>query len=157
MAEQEETIWVKTPSHLVNAPIYLLCVLLCWLIIPAIYGLYRFALLRAHQWELTSQRLICTTGLFSRHTEKLELYRVRDISVEQPFPQRFFQIGNIVLDTSDHSNPLVQMQGMAEPRALSDQIRHYVEATRVAKGVKVVDHSYATPGPATGQGKTRVD
>ncbi len=77
--------------------------------------------------------------MFSKETQALELYRVRDLDILQPFFLRLFGLGDIVLQTSDKSSPTFTFRAIPDPRALSDQIRTHVEACRVAKGTRELD------------------
>ena len=93
----------------------------------------------AHVYTLTDQRLRETTGLLFKHTEELELYRVKDISVEQPPRQRLVGRGRVILRTSDRSTPIVVLNAVPGALAVADLLRDRVERCRVAKGVREID------------------
>jgi hypothetical protein len=99
----EQHIWTGSPSQVKNtfpfvfAVLAALGILFLTLVfkfwppgvgfvgIPAIYGLCRWLSVRAQQFELTSERLLTSRGFLTRTTHSLELYRVKDMSVVQPF------------------------------------------------------------------------
>jgi uncharacterized membrane protein YdbT with pleckstrin-like domain len=56
-----------------------LCGLFCWLIVPIFFALVYYLQTRCKVFELTTQRLKITSGVFTKVTETLELYRVKDI------------------------------------------------------------------------------
>src|SRR5690606_13023793 len=93
MSSSEEKIeWSGTPSQAQN--------LGWWLGIVTIpYAIWRWIVVRNTVLTLTTQRLKVRRGVFNRVTEDLELYRVRDTRLEQPFWQRLFGCGEVVLFT----------------------------------------------------------
>jgi uncharacterized membrane protein YdbT with pleckstrin-like domain len=132
---EESVLWEGRPSQFLNLPIFLLCIL----IVPIPVALWRWLTLRCTSYVLTSERLRITTGVFSRRSEELELYRVKDLTVEQPFLQRLFGLGRLILHTSDRTNPVLVLPGMRDVAGLRDIVRGRVEPLRAAKGVREID------------------
>jgi len=95
---------------------------------------------RCHRWEVTTERIRTTTGILSRRMEEIELYRVKDTSLEEPFLYRLFGRGTIVLETSDRSSPELRIEAIAGARELREQIRGCVEKIRERKGVREIDY-----------------
>jgi uncharacterized membrane protein YdbT with pleckstrin-like domain len=135
----EETIWRGTSSQKKNLGIYILCVLFCWLIVPIFIGLTRYLQTKNHVFELTSERLKITEGVFSKVTETLELYRVKDIEVLQPFIYRTVGLENIKVNTSDLSSPVVMLDGIPQDVGFADKMRNAVETVRMQKKVREID------------------
>ena len=135
----EELVWRGTSSQIRNLHIYILCALLCWLIVPLFYALWKWLELRARQDELTSQRLRVRHGVFSRRTDDLELYRVKDHTLLEPFWQRPFGLGNIVITTHDASTPVITLEAVPEAEALRQKIRQHVEQSRERKRVRLAE------------------
>ena len=52
-------------------------------------------LVKSIRYEITSERIKITSGIFSKQTSALELYRVKDYTLEAPFFYRLFHLGNI--------------------------------------------------------------
>ena len=96
-------------------------------------------LMRPFAFELTTERLITERGILSKTKDTLELYRVRDLQVTQPFWIRLFGLENIHLMTADTSSPRIILDCVAKDLALPDKFRVQVEATRMAKRVRTVD------------------
>src|ERR1700742_1759837 len=88
----EETIWRGPSSQWKNFGLYVLCGLFCWLIVPIFIALWRYLQTKNKIYELTSERLKTTQGVFSKVTDTLELYRVKDIETRQPFLYRMFHV-----------------------------------------------------------------
>jgi membrane protein YdbS with pleckstrin-like domain len=135
----EETIWRGTASQLKNLGCFILCFLFCWLIVPIFIGLRRYLETKNHLFELTSERLKMTEGIFSKITETLELYRVKDIEVLQPFIYRIVGLENIKVNTSDLSSPVILMDGISQKIGLADKLRNQVEIIRAQKKVRELD------------------
>ena len=135
----EETIWRGTASQLKNLGCFILCFLFCWLIVPIFIGLRRYLETKNQVFELTSERLKMTEGIFSKVTETLELYRVKDIEVLQPFIYRTFGLENIKVNTSDLSSPVILIDGVSQKIGLADKLRNQVEIIRAQKNVRELD------------------
>lgn len=162
----ESVIWTGRSSQLTNIRPFIIC-LIIWLLLivvlwvaweplgpkwslviaavcfglPFLFAARKWLDVRFYVYELTSQRLRITRGIFSRRTDELELYRVKDITLMQPFFMRIFGLGNVVLDTSDRTTPIVTVHAVKEPRHLLDELREAVETMRMQKRVREVDFS----------------
>ena len=135
----EEIVWRGTSSQWKNWGLFVLCALLCWLIVPIFIALARYLQTKCKIYELTSERLKMREGVFSKVTDTLELYRVKDIETQQPFVYRLCGIENVQLNTSDTSSPFVLIQAIPHRVGLGDKIRNQVEIIRQQKGVREID------------------
>ncbi len=135
----EETVWRGTSSQIKNLGVFILCGLFCWLIVPIFIALTRYLQTKNNVFELTTERLKMTEGIFSKVTETLELYRVKDIEVRQPFFYRMFGVENILVNTSDVSSPLILLEAIPTGVGLADKMRNQVEAVRMQKRVREID------------------
>jgi uncharacterized membrane protein YdbT with pleckstrin-like domain len=89
--------------------------ILILLAVPIFIAGKRYLQTKCKIYELTSERLKMREGVFSKLTDTLELYRVKDIETRQPFVYRLCGIG------------------------LGDKIRNQVEIIRQQKGVREID------------------
>src|SRR3982751_1453110 len=105
------------------------------LIVPIFMALARYLQTKNKVYELTTERLKITEGVFSKVTDTLELYRVKDIETRQPFLSRMVGVENVQMNTSDASSPFIFIQAVPSGIALADKIRNQVEAIRAQKGV----------------------
>ena len=138
MAE-EKLIWSGSPSQILNLPAFVFWGLFFWLIVPLFIILWQWLVIRMTKYELTTERFRTRTGIFNKKMDELELYRVRDYKLEQPFWLRLFSLGNIILQTSDLSNPAIKIRAVRNSEHIREQIRTSVEACRVKKGVRELD------------------
>lgn len=137
--EDESVVWQGKPSQLVNLGTFVTCGLLLWLVVPIFVAAQRFLELHFTRYKLTSERFEITTGVLARRIEQLELYRVKDLSVEEPLLQRMVGLGNLIVHSSDRSNPTLVLRGVRECTLLRDQVRGLVEKRRDEKRVRELD------------------
>jgi membrane protein YdbS with pleckstrin-like domain len=138
-AAAEEIVWRGTSSQWKNFWVYLLCGLFCWLLVPVFFALAYYLKTKCKVFELTTQRFKITSGVFTKVTETLELYRVKDIETRQPFFSRLVGIENVQMTTSDASSPLVLIEAVPSTVGFADKLRHQVEIIRQQKRVREID------------------
>jgi uncharacterized membrane protein YdbT with pleckstrin-like domain len=141
MHEDETTIWAGTPSHVKDLPFHLVCGALAWLIVPIGLMAWRFLGTRFHEYEITSERIRLTRGILSRRMDELELYRVKDTSIEQPLMLRLFGLSNVVVRSSDTSTPIFVIEAVPDAQMLRENLRGCVEKMRERKRVREVDYA----------------
>ena len=135
----EQTVWRGSSSQWKNLGVFILCGLFCWLIVPIFIALARYLQTKNKIYELTTERLKITEGIFSKVTDTLELYRVKDLETRQPFLYRMFGVENVQMNTSDTSSPFIFIEAIPSAVGLGDKIRNQVEAIRAQKGVREID------------------
>lgn len=92
--------------------------LLAWAWVIAIYLIRRLSI----RYELTSQRFIHQSGLLSRRTDRIEVIDIDDVSfVQGPF-ERMLGIGTIHVSSTDRTDPLLVMPGIADVRRVAGMI-----------------------------------
>ena len=131
----EQVVWSGAPSQWQNLWAWVSCILL----LPIPWALWRALVTRNTRYELTSQRLKTTRGVFNRITDDIELYRVKDTHFQQTVWQRMAGIGDIVLSTSDTSTPVVTLADIRAADSVRERIRTLVEQRRDAKRVRELD------------------
>ncbi len=135
----EQVIWTGSSSQVRNLHIYLLCALLCVLVIPIIYAIVKWIQLRCRVYELTTQRIRIRQGVFSKRTDELELYRVKDSTVYEPFWQRMFGVGNIVITTNDTTTPTLLLEALPSAAETREKLRAAIEECRDRKRVRIAE------------------
>ncbi len=138
-ATSESEIWKGHPSHATLFGLHLLCWLFCWLVVPIFISLWKIIETRHNQIEITDERIRLTQGVFSRRTEELELYRVRDMAFVQPFLLRLFGKGHIRLTTTDASAPELTLPGVPADEDLRSRLRTAIEKCRDRKRARVAE------------------
>lgn len=135
----EQRVWQGRPSHWLNFKVYFWCVLFSWLLVPLLILIGRWIALKSTRYELTTERLKVYQGVFSRETNELELYRVKDYRLQQPFLLRMVGRSTLELTTNDESSPVVRLAAVPNGQQLREQVRNLVEARRRIRQVRDVD------------------
>lgn len=133
---QEEVVWRGKPSQAINFWPYIVGGLFSFLIIPLVFILWRWLVVKNINYELTTERFKVKQGVFNLKSDEIELYRVKDYRLEQPFVLRLFSLGNVILTTSDQSHPHLVIRAVSNSEELCDKFRNQVEASRKLKHVR---------------------
>jgi uncharacterized membrane protein YdbT with pleckstrin-like domain len=102
---------------------------------------WKWLVLKLVRYELTQERIRVRSGVFTRHLEEIEIYRVKDTELSIPLWQRLVGIGTLRVISSDHTNPNLPLRGIADPESVRERIRAACEAVRRARGVRELDVS----------------
>jgi len=137
--ESEQVVWEGRPSPLEHLGTFIACGLFVWLVVPAAVAAWRYLEQISIGYTLTNERLKVKSGVLSKRLEELELYRVKDTSLEMPFFLRLFGLAHVVLHSSDASHSVMRLRAIPDAEMLRDQIRGLVEKRREAKGVRELD------------------
>jgi uncharacterized membrane protein YdbT with pleckstrin-like domain len=138
-ATAEQEVASFTPSRWSDFGTFFWCALFFWLIIPLIYLIWNHYKIKCTRYVVTNQRIRLTTGVFSKTTSNLELYRVTDVTMTQSFTERLFGIGNVDLVTTDRTTPLFRIMGVRDHAALFETIRALAESQRDRKRQREFD------------------
>jgi membrane protein YdbS with pleckstrin-like domain len=159
---EERTLWKGPSSPVINVGAFLLCILALLLevalliafwgmgslvrygllgvmLVPLGVGLWKWFENRCRVYEVTSQRIKISQGVLSVRTDELELYRVKDITTEQPLTLRVFGLANIILTTNDTTTPTLVLEAIPKAIALREELRTSVEACREQKKVRLAE------------------
>jgi membrane protein YdbS with pleckstrin-like domain len=108
-------------------------------LIPFALGLFLMLLVwikvKSCSYRLTSQRLFVRRGWLSKHVNELELYRVKDVVVDQKFVQRLLGYGTITVLAGDDTTPQVELIGISSPTKIKEMIRTEYRAARQREGM----------------------
>jgi membrane protein YdbS with pleckstrin-like domain len=151
----EINVWTGTPSQWVGFGAYFWCLLLAivfavaavllhryfWfgLLLPLFIAFGKFLRIKATRYELTSQRLKIITGIVDRKEVEIELFRLRDLSLEQGFLQRIANVGTVVALSSDKDAPAIHLQWVNNPDAVKDKLRTFIMEARRTTGTRDID------------------
>lgn len=162
----ERIVWEGSPSQVINLSHYLLlglvflviaigggllvasmeqahgaaiAILVVLAVVPLAIAWWKWLIVSNTRYELTTQRLRTRRGVLNKHLDELELYRVRDYKLEQPFFLRLFSLSTVILQTSDKSNQVLVLKAIGRGDELREQMRTYVEEARMRRGVREID------------------
>ena len=112
--------------------------LLAWRYFPALiwlsvgimlFAAYRYLYIRRIRYMITPEYLQVNRGLFFRQVDTVELFRVKDYTLTQPFVLQIFKLMDLHLKTTDPENPEVWLRGIPLSD-LVEQLRERVLETR---------------------------
>lgn len=78
------------------------------------------------RYRITTRRIQEEWGIFSRTRDNLELIRVTDVQLRQPFLLRMFGCGDIVVTSADRSSPWKYLRGVPNADQLMEQLTEVV-------------------------------
>ncbi len=150
----EGDLWAATPSQWIAFKTYAVCAFVAFVIVVVgfffwpllillpIVGLVcavQYVLVGAVRYQVSSERLTITRGLLSKHIDEVELFRVKDSELHQSFISRLVGIGDVILQTTDATTPVVEMCCIASPDEVRETIRKQSHEQRRRRGVREID------------------
>lgn len=109
------------------------------LVLPAVYLIWRYLVVRTQVFELTNQRLRITCGVINQKIDEIELYRVKDSQMVRPWWMRLTGLASIVLETSDRTMPKLEIPAIRAGAEVREILRKQVELERDRKRVREMD------------------
>ncbi|HZZ27686.1 MAG TPA: PH domain-containing protein [Pirellulales bacterium] len=151
----ERQVWQANPSQWIGFKVYAWCFLFAavliaagvlvhpWffagLVLPVLFAFSSLVRIKSIHYSLTTQRLKITAGLVSRRVVEIELFRIRDLSVEQTFLQRMAGIGHVQAISSDKDAQAIHLVGVRHPQDVKEQLRTFVMESRRTTGTRDID------------------
>jgi len=103
---------------------------LIWLsLMCTLLTFYRFIYIRNIRYELSAEIIRVTRGLFFKRIDQVELFRVKDYVLTQPFLLQIFSLMDLELKSTDPVNPVIRLRGIPYSD-LVDTIRTHVQEAR---------------------------
>jgi membrane protein YdbS with pleckstrin-like domain len=87
-------------------------------------------------YRLTTQRLFVNRGWLTRHVDEMELYRVKDVVVDQGVLQRLLGYGTVTVLADDDTTPRLDLVSISSPIKTKEMIRIQYRAARRREGVR---------------------
>lgn len=147
LGPDETLIWEGRPSVWGN-PSFGMALGACIVLIGIPWTLWLYLGARCTQYQLTSERFIWKRGVLSRRSDQVELYRVRDVSLVEPWWLRPMGLGHVGVWSSDlsteaaeqsASKPVEWLRAIPEAEAVQEAFRSAVESVRNRKGIRALD------------------
>ena len=151
----EKTIFHGSSSQVLNVDVFggcglaaialiVLSLLVWWgflLLLPVPIGIaaWKWLALKCRVYEVTTERIKVTRGIFSRRTDEMELYRVKDLTLIEPFFFRLFGLGSVIITTNDASTPTLSIHAVKRVKELREDLRQAVEVCRDKKRVRLAE------------------
>lgn len=114
-------------------------------VLAFIYVLAVVFIVKATRYEVTNERIRIRTGIMTKRTEELELYRAMDTSLIEPLTMRMFGLGTVEVRTVDASSPTVMLEAVHKARQLREDLRKCIEECRDRKRVRMTEFDHTPP------------
>jgi membrane protein YdbS with pleckstrin-like domain len=101
--------------------------------------LFRYLQFRAKVYKVGIDRIECRSGLFSRTVNNIETWRVQDVKLEQPFLQRLFGAGMVSIESTDPSEPHLEIGPIGNAEENFQAIRKFALVADRRRGVVHLD------------------
>lgn len=98
------------------------------LVVAGLAG-YRYLSTRCWRYLITADIVRVQQGIFLKRVDQVELYRLKDYIVLQPFLLQVFGLMHLVLKSTDQENPVLWLRGIPAS-TLVDTIRNLVQEAR---------------------------
>ena len=95
---------------------------------------YRLLYIRSQQYLITKEYIRLTRGIFLKRVDQVELFRLKDYIITQPFFFQLARLMNLTLKSTDPENPVLGLQGIPESD-ITDIIRDRVQACRKTNNI----------------------
>lgn len=87
-------------------------------------------------YTLTNERLkISKQGMMTETKSDIELFKIKDISVKQKMKDKVMDIGDVVIISSDASDPELTLKKIKGPHDVREKIRSAAKEARETAGV----------------------
>jgi len=91
------------------------------------------------RYALGEDRLFLEKGFLNINVDEVLLYRVRDLELNLKITQRIFGVGTVVVHSSDHSIPLLELQNIKKPREVKEMIHAAVEEAKEQRRMRTME------------------
>jgi len=125
-------------AHIAELNVFLVGVLPSLLIV----GLTALAIwidTHSTEYRLTNERLFVRRGLIAKHLNEIELFRAKDVIMNQGILQRILGFGSVTVLSTDDTTPIIVLKGIADPINLKELIRTTYRAARKREGVRTAE------------------
>ncbi len=95
-------------------------------------------------YKISHDELLITKGFFSRRTDTIELYLLKDPDLTEGLIQRMLKVGTITVKVDSHSNSqragsTIAIKNIKNPQEVRKLLRDYIEADVMERGVTYFD------------------
>ena len=135
--EEERPIFELKPACRARLGLLIWGVLLLPVGIGLLLLLRAWYLVASTRYRLTTQRLFVQTGLVAKKLEEVELFRVKDVTLDQGFVQRLLGVGTVVVLSTDDTAPRLELKGLLRPAETKETLRNAFRTARRREGVRM--------------------
>ncbi|MCQ6958774.1 PH domain-containing protein [Mucilaginibacter aquariorum] len=90
---------------------------------------YRLLYIRSFKYLISMEYILITKGIFFKRIDQVEMFRVKDFIITQPFMLQVCRLMYLTLKSTDEENKVIRFEGIPESGIL-DTIRDRVLSAR---------------------------
>lgn len=105
-------------------------IILCILIIPIFFLVYRIIESRFEKWELKGNKVIHTSGLLSKRTEQTVLTGIFAVNIDQSLKGRIFNYGDVFIDVGGLKD--LYLTGVSKPENIKRSLEEYIGKQKIS-------------------------
>ena len=90
------------------------------------------------QYIVSSSRIKIISGILSRNIEEIELHRIQDMSLQQPFVYRLFNLGSIQVISVDRTDPVFTIKLIKNSEDIREKLRTAVLVRKKKENIREV-------------------
>ena len=92
------------------------------------------------RYEISEDRLFCSTGILNQKHDQLQLYLIRDLSVTRTLGQRLCGVGNVIVTTVE--GEIITLENIRAPYHVKELIYSYMEQEKRRKWYRRRDYPF---------------
>lgn len=132
----EETVFELRSVAVASLGALLLCIVtvgIAWLVLLVMRMTVRY--------RISTQRIEMVTGIATQKRRTIELFRIHDFEIVEPFFLRMRGAGHLVIRSQDAGEPVVTLRAIPGVREVHERLRALVAAERRRNNVKLFEES----------------
>jgi uncharacterized membrane protein YdbT with pleckstrin-like domain len=91
--------------------------------------------IKMDKYTITDERLIIKHGLIARKIEEIELFRIKDVMMNQGMIDRILGIGSVKILSVDDTTPALWIRRISNPMSAKETLRKMYRNARKKEGV----------------------
>ncbi len=149
----EQLVYMGPGSQWTNAGMYFFCLVLAgvglalrvfgvaWLVtavfvaVAALIALALWLRVRFTIYRVTSYRIELERGWLAKRISNLDLFRIRDVSLQIGIVDRLLGIGDVTVHSTDADTPVQVLRGLRRPRPVYEHLKQAAITTSRRAGV----------------------
>lgn len=91
------------------------------------------------KYSISKTRLFIETGIFNLKEEEVQLYRIKDITLNRKLFQRLFGVGTIEVHSSDKTDSVVQIKNIKNPKTVKELLFKSMEDAKYSRRMRTTE------------------
>jgi len=115
-----------------------IAIVLSVLLIAALNIGWKIIKTKSTHYFISSSRIKITSGILNKQIEEIELHRIQDLSLNQEFIYRLFNLGSINIVSVDRTDPIVVIKLIENSENIREKLRTAVSIRRKKEHIREV-------------------